>query len=100
MTAQFVVGGQVRVRSAYPPGHVRTPYYCRGKIGRIVQVCGAFANPEQLAYGSYDARRIPTYRVRFRQTNLWADYSGSDIDHVELEIFEHWLEPAEPGASS
>ena len=34
------------------------------------------------------------YRVRFQQRDLWANYSGSERDAVELEIYEHWLEPA------
>ena len=34
-TARFRPGDRVRVRAAYPPGHVRTPYYCRGHVGVI-----------------------------------------------------------------
>jgi len=48
--ARFAVGERVRVRRADPPGHVRTPWYCRGHVGTIERVCGAFANPEELAY--------------------------------------------------
>jgi hypothetical protein len=25
---------------------------------------------------------------------LWSDYSGPERDALELEIYEHWLEPA------
>lgn len=60
MTARFPVGSQVRIRALYPPGHVRTPYYCRGKLGRVIRVCGEVINPEQFAYANADARRIPT----------------------------------------
>jgi hypothetical protein len=31
--------------------------------------------------------------VRFLQTDLWDDYDGSPEDLVEIEIYEHWLEP-------
>jgi hypothetical protein len=31
--------------------------------------------------------------VRFLQHDVWADYSGSDADTVDLEIYQHWLEP-------
>ena len=47
---RYRVGQRVRVRAAYPPGHIRTPYYCRGRVGVVERVCGAFANPEELAY--------------------------------------------------
>ena len=44
---RYRVGQRVRVRAAYPPGHVRTPYYCRGRVGVVERLCGAFANPEE-----------------------------------------------------
>jgi nitrile hydratase subunit beta len=31
--------------------------------------------------------------VRLSQSSLWPDYEGRPSDVVELEIFEHWLEP-------
>ena len=47
-TARFRPGERVRVRAAHPPGHIRTPHYCRGHIGVVERLCGAFANPEEL----------------------------------------------------
>lgn len=94
MSARFTAGDAVRVRAAYPPGHVRTPFYCRGKAGVIERLCGEFRNPERLAYGEYDTPEVPMYRVRFRQRDLWDDYSGAPEDHIEIEIYEHWLQPA------
>lgn len=94
MTARYAVGEEVRVRQAYPPGHCRTPFYCRGKSGVVVRYCGDFRNPEELAYGTYDGPEIPMYRVQFKQTDMWPDYSGAPQDKVEIEIFEHWLVPA------
>lgn len=35
MSARFGPGDAVRVRVAYPPGHVRTPYYIRGREGVV-----------------------------------------------------------------
>jgi hypothetical protein len=26
---------------------------------------------------------------------LWTEYEGTNEDKLEIEIFEHWLEPAE-----
>ena len=48
---RFAVGDRVRVAKTHPPGHRRTPFYIRGKIGVIERYCGAFRNPEELAYG-------------------------------------------------
>ena len=93
-TARFAPGDRVRVQMRFPPGHVRTPWYCRGQVGEIERVCGRFRNPEQLAYGSRDAAREVLYRVGFESRSLWPDYQGSARDRVEIEIYEHWLEPA------
>ena len=51
MTPRFVVGSHVNVRRGNPPGHIRTPYYIRGKSGTVERICGEFRNPEELAYG-------------------------------------------------
>ena len=98
MTACFAAGDAVAVRAAYPPGHLRTPYFVRGKAGVIERVCGAFANPEELAFGRDGLPRRPLYRVRFAQTEVWPDYAGAPGDSIDIEIFEHWLEPANPEA--
>ncbi|MFQ5971893.1 MAG: SH3-like domain-containing protein [Alphaproteobacteria bacterium] len=92
MTAMFAVGDRVRVRRATPPGHVRTPWYVRGRTGVVERICGAFGNPEDLAYGRSGLPKRPLYRVRFSQRELWADYTGSPRDTVDVEIYEHWLE--------
>ena len=89
---KFEVGDKVRVKSAHPPGHRRTPFYIRGKQGVIERVCGAFPNPEELAYGFDGKPERVLYRVRFPQRHVWPDYSGSERDVLELEVYEHWLE--------
>lgn len=95
MTDAFTLGQRVRVRRAHPPGHVRTPHYVRGKIGSIERVAGHFANPEELAYGRDGEPARALYWVRFRQSDLWSDYVGAGADSAVVDIFEHWLEPAE-----
>lgn len=94
VAARYRPGDRVRVRAAYPPGHVRTPFYCRGHTGMVERLCGAFPNPEELAYNRPGLPAQPLYRVRFKSAELWADYRGRPDDAVEIEIFEHWLEPA------
>ena len=93
---RFAPGDAVRVRCADGPGHLRTPWYVRGRAGRIERVCGAFANPEELAYRRED-RPVPLYRVRFSMREVWGDgreEGGEPGDTLDVEIFEHWLEPA------
>jgi nitrile hydratase subunit beta len=90
---KFKPGDRVRVRVAYPPGHVRTPWYIRGQVGVIERVCGAYPNPEELAYNRPGTPPTPLYRVRFLQTDVWPDYAGAAQDRIEIEIYQHWLEP-------
>ena len=58
-------GAVVRVREDYPPGHIRTPVYLRGKQGVVERYFGAFANPERLAYNLTGPKQA-LYKVRFR----------------------------------
>ena len=90
--ARFRPGDRVRVRGAHPPGHIRTPYYCRGHVGVVERLCGAFANPEELAYNRPGLPAQPLYRVRFKATELWPDYREDPADVVEIELYQHWLE--------
>jgi nitrile hydratase len=78
-------------------GHVRTPDYVRGKPGWIAESLGAFPDPERLAYGGDGLPERPLYKVGFRQADLWEGYGGSSGDALFIDIYEHWLEPGEPG---
>jgi len=91
---RFKTGERVRVMKSYPPGHLRTPYYIRGCEGEVERLCGAFPNPEELAQMRDGLPAQPLYRVRFRQQEVWPDYRGAAADVVEIEIYQHWLEPA------
>ncbi len=92
--ARFETGDPVRVRFAHPPGHVRTPYYIRGRQGVIERLCGFYPNPEELAYGRPGRPAQPLYRVRFLQRDVWPGYSGAAADTLDVEIYQHWLEAA------
>ena len=94
MKSDFKQGDPVRVIDSHPPGHRRTPYYIRGKVGEIERVCGEFPNPEELAYGFDGLPKKSLYRVRFRQKDVWSDYSGPTEDTVDVDIYEHWLLPS------
>jgi len=100
MQARFRAGDRVLVRDLGKTGHLRTPFYVRGKIGEIVELCGCYLNPEDLAVGHTAGPAVPLYRVSFLQTRLWADYAGSPLDTLFIEVYDHWLAhaPAEAGA--
>ena len=91
----FMPGDRVRIVDLGKPGHVRTPVYVRERIGAIERYCGVFENPEERGYGRIGLTRIPLYRVRFNQHDLWPDYDGAPGDVLELEIYDHWLVPAD-----
>jgi nitrile hydratase len=90
---RFAPGDAVRVRRFDGPGHIRTPWYVRGATGRVERLCGAFANPEELAARRDGAPALPLYRVRFALSALWGGPDGADT--VDVEIYEHWLEPSD-----
>ncbi len=94
MAERFANGQRVSVRAAFPPGHIRTPYFARGCTATIECVIGFFANPEELAYARNGLPPVPLYRVRIKQRDLWPDYSGNVRDTLSMDLYEHWLEPA------
>ncbi len=93
--AEFSSGTRVRVKDDWPetrgPAHIRTPHYLRGMEGYVVRKLGAYANPEDLAFGRPAATRA-LYHVAFDQPSVWRE--GNAGDELLVEIFEHWLEPA------
>ncbi|MEM7498541.1 MAG: SH3-like domain-containing protein [Pseudomonadota bacterium] len=96
--SRFRPGQTVRVIAGTAPGHIRTPWYLRGRTGRIERLCGDFANPEELAYHRPGTPKRPLYRVRFAMAELWGDAAERPADTVDVEIYEHWLEEAPDAA--
>ncbi len=89
---RFSTGQQVRIADRTPPVHHRVPAYAKGRIGVVERVCGLHGEPERFIRGDgQPPQRL--YRVRLDPHLLWADYEGAPDDKLELEIFEHWLEP-------
>lgn len=97
---RFDIGDLVRVKALMRPGHCRTPAYIRGKRGVVERICGAYRNPEELAYGFDGEPARVLYRVRFGQREVWPHYVGGANDAIELEIYEHWLEKVEGGTAT
>ncbi len=95
MSFTFAIGQKVRVKEGDPPGHIRTPFFLRGKRGMIEARHGEFRNPEELAFGKEGLPKKPLYLVTFRQTDVWPHYTGPAGDTVSADIYEHWLEADE-----
>ncbi len=87
----FKAGDRVRVKEDYVPGHVRMPGYIRGKTGVVVSESPAYPFPDAHAHG-VPARDEPTYDVRFRSADLWANSADAALIHVA--VFRSYLESA------
>jgi len=97
---KFKAGDAVRVRNnllssdvEWRRPHLRTPGYIYGVSGEVERVCGRHGDPSYLAFG-LEAPEVQLYRVRFRQRDLWPEQSANASDVVEVEVYEHWLEPS------
>ncbi|MBC6443647.1 MAG: nitrile hydratase subunit beta [Rhodobacteraceae bacterium] len=88
------VGQRVRVKRMFPPGHIRTPGYLRGKTGVIERVVGPCENPEQRAY-MVPPDMKQNLRVRFTMAEIWGPGAENPNDTLDAEIYDHWLEPAD-----
>ena len=92
MTDLYNPGDRVALKRMIPPGHVRTPWYLRGKTGVIERVLGDTGDPEALAYRQNARARL--YRVRFTMAEVWGDAAERPEDMLDAEIFDTWLERA------
>lgn len=90
---KFKPGDRVKVKFEDRPGHLRTPWYIRGKTGWIERVYGEFLNPESLAFGRDGLPKKTLYLVAFNQSDVWG--AASKVDKLLVDIYEHWLEPAD-----
>jgi nitrile hydratase len=88
---RFQPGDRVRVRDDHVPGHVRMPGYIRGRTGVVVGVSPAYPFPDAHAHG-LEAEDEPTYDVRFKSEDLWADACDRALIHVG--VFQSYLERA------
>ena len=92
-TGKFKPGDRVKVRFEDRPGHLRTPWYIRGKTGWIERVYGDFLNPESLAFGRDGLPKKTLYSVAFNPADVWGKPAGLK-DKVLVDIYEHWLDSA------
>ena len=90
----YRVGEVVTVAARGHGGHHRTPFYIKGRTGRIERVHAAFPNPETRAYGDDGLPEVPLYLVSFARSDLWPDKAAGAGHRVYVDVFEHWLEEA------
>jgi nitrile hydratase beta subunit-like protein len=81
---KFKPGDRVKVKFEDRPGHIRTPWYIRGK--------SEFRNPESLAFGRDGLPKRTLYLVAFNQIDVWGASAGPE-DKLLVDIYEHWLDP-------
>jgi nitrile hydratase subunit beta len=91
----YEIGEPVTVAERAHDGHHRTPAYIKGKTGRIERVHAAFRNPETRAYGDDGLPEMPLYLVSFARSDLWPEAPADREHRVYLDVFEHWLDPAQ-----
>lgn len=91
----YAPGDAVRLKFMAPPGHVRTPFYLRGRRGVIERDLGLTGDAEALAYRKTDGPRVRLYRVRFSMAEVWGEAAETPEDTLDAEIFGTWLEPAD-----
>jgi nitrile hydratase len=95
VTGGLASGTRVRVKALFPPGHCRTPFYTRGRVGVVLGLADREPDPETAAYGR-QGRSLAVYRVAFAASELWPGYRSSS-DRVVVDLFETWLD-SEAGA--
>lgn len=92
---RFREGDRVRVQWRFPIGHIRTPFYLRGKTGTVVRSHGAFLDAEKLANGLPGLPATVVYQVAFAWEEVWpasADARGRTLILADLQ--DNWLDAA------
>lgn len=90
----YRVGEPVTVAARAHSGHHRTPFYIKGRTGRIERVHATFRNPETRAYGADGLPEVRLYLVSFARSDLWPNARAGRDQRVYVDVFEHWLEEA------
>ena len=90
---KFKIGDQVQIAARFESRHHRVPAYVKGQYGIVKQILSPQGKPELLASQRNTDEQVPVYRVNLKQTELWSNYKGTSQDSLEIEIYEHWLEP-------
>ena len=88
----FSPGDEVVVRADIVTHHHRTPWFIKGKRGRVRAVSGPFHDPETRAHGGSGVPKRLLYQVEFEQSHVWGDsYSEDENDLLLIDVYEQWL---------
>ncbi len=86
----FSPGETVQVRKDHFRGHTRMPKYVRGKRGTVLyQTTHAFPFASAAGHG-IEAKKEPTYHVKFQASDLWSDADANAT--VVVDLWESYLE--------
>lgn len=91
----IAIGARVRVAARYPTsGHVRAPFYLRGKCGAVVRDFGLFYDPTALAAGDRRPAVRRLYQVLFDHAEVWGVTGAEDTRPAAIlaDIYDNWLE--------
>ena len=92
---EFRPGDDVLVKSDIVDHHHRTPWFIKGKRGRVLAVSGPFFDPETRAHGGTGVPKRLLYQVEFEQTHIWGDsYTEDETDLLIVDVYEQWLQAA------
>ncbi|ETA08223.1 MULTISPECIES: SH3-like domain-containing protein [Gordonia] len=91
---RFALGDEVLVREMPVIFYTRTPAYCRGATGKIVEIAYESPAAEDETFAMDDAKTEWFYVVQFPMADLWHGYGGPTGDTLQTEIPERWLAPA------
>ena len=92
-TSEFRPGDDVLVKTDIVDHHHRTPWFIKGKRGRIRAVSGPFFDPETRARGGSGVPKRLLYQVEFEQAHVWGgSYPEDDNDLLIVDVYEQWLQ--------
>ena len=91
MPARFVLGQRVNVRTGNGHGNNSPPYYVRGKLGVVEEVCAGLTHSDR-APGAGADLPMQSYRLRFLAREVWPELPGARGETLAVRISEEWLE--------
>ena len=97
-SARYAVGEPVKVKYLFPlSGHIRAPFYLRGKVGKIIRYYGLYSDPTELAAGAVFPKTVGLYQLSFNYLDVWGFGIGNrkieDETEIQIlaDIYENWL---------
>lgn len=87
----YSIGDRVIVRASFADGHVRTPGYVKGKVGRLIRKGHRLPFPGQA--GHMEAHQMEqTWLVEFDRSHIWDDDTTPGT--ITVDLWESYFSPA------